>query len=174
MEHPFFTKRHELERAREGLALAADVTALAALSAADLEVVRSRRDPMVGDEGTRAVLARRAGRLGMLLEDLDAVGGTEIAKTHGAAWGAYWQHGTAMPAAFGDAVQAAADKIESMRTGMQSLEADDASSSYSDYSDSSTVSSEDEGGAESDDGSDDGSEDDDNTASRDRKRRHRG
>lgn len=145
MDHPFPTRRHDLQRTREALDLAADVTVLSTLTPADQDLVRARREPLIADPRAKEVLSRRAGRLGLLLEDLDALHNIQLAKAHGAAWEAHWQNKEArLPAALTTDVAAVVTELTALRASLLPIEKDDTSSSYSDYSDSRTVSSSDE------------------------------
>lgn len=138
MEHPFLSKRAELDRARTGIALAADVRWLSSLTEHDK--VRARRDPEIADEKVRTVVLRHAQRLGMLLDDLDALAGTALASKYGEAWAAFWRDGTALSRGFQEAVENAARTMQATADALAPVEADPGASSYSDYSDSETES----------------------------------
>lgn len=140
MDHPFLSKRIELDRARAGVALASDVRWLSRLTEHDK--VQARREPEIADEKVRDVVLRHAQRLGMLLDDLDAAAGgtTTLAATYGAAWSAFWRDGTPMSRAFQEAVETTARTMQATVDTLSPVEADAGSSSYSDYSDSETES----------------------------------
>ena len=155
MDHPFWTRRFEMQRALEGLALLADVVTLASMTRADQAKVLARREPEVDDEAVRGILQRRGGRLGLLLEDVDACGtGSALAKAHGTAWAAFLAGGDE-PTELVAAAEAVRADLVRVRDETQAVELDAGSSSYSDYSDSRTVSSDEESGEESEEEEDD-------------------
>lgn len=148
MEHPFCSRRDALATANHGLAVAADVMAIASMKSADRAKVLARREPEVADAAARAALARRAGRLGLLLEDLDACGApSSVAKPHGGAWERLLRGdggGSSPFAALVRGVEEARAHLTRTRDELAAVEHDTGSSSYSDYSDSRTVSSDDD------------------------------
>ena len=78
VDHPFATRRAALADLDEALTLAADARTLLDLTDADRALVRARREACVADETARLVLARRALRIGLLLEDLAARKGMAV------------------------------------------------------------------------------------------------
>ena len=152
MDHRFRSQRTALAAAREGLSLAGDVLALAAMSAEDRARTIERRDPDVANPEARSALARRSGRLGLLLTDLDAAckqAGTAdepAFEIFARPWAAFLRLGGAADAAALDGLRALLEQVarglRARRDALALVEEDagDASSSYSDYSDSETES----------------------------------
>jgi hypothetical protein len=153
MNHPFLSRRTELERARLAVTLARDVCWLTTLT--EHEAVRARRETEIRDAKVREAVLRHVGRLGHLLEDLDAAAGCALAKDHGAAWTAFWRDGAPMSRAFQAAVEDASRAAEARVSTLAVFEEDAGSSSYSDYSDSDTESTADEETEETEDDDDD-------------------
>ena len=153
MDHPFLTRRHDLERATRGLELAGDLRILGMMTQADHARVLSRRDPQVSCNLVRGALERHAGRLGMLLEDLDALcdGASSLAHRHAKTWSSFVEAASPLPDGFWRDVEAAAMTLRTLRDEVSPVEQDDASSSYSDYSDSDTESTESSGSEEEED-----------------------
>lgn len=142
MDHPFLTRRRELSVVEEGLALAADLETFLSINEADAAKMRARRDPEVETLAVRQALSRRGARLGLMLEDMDACG-SELAAKHGAAWAALVQGFAPLRVdALRAAANAAAAKWRSTRDEIGPVEKDDDESSYSDYTDNHTVTSE--------------------------------
>lgn len=150
MDHPFPTQRSAIERVTEGLARIADAHAIASLDAKNRARLLARREPEVSDGAARAALARRAGRLGLLLEDVDAalpgIAPTPLLALHKDAWTRFLTTGTApLPAAALSALEAAACALRAQHAALVSYEGEDSgSSSVSDYSDSETQSTDEE------------------------------
>ena len=161
MDHPFRTQRPALEHAREGLRLASDVLAVSGMSDEDRARMMQRREPEVADAAAREALARRAGRLGLLLADLDAAcagagaAGEPLFEIFERPWAAFVSRGDGGAALDGlrARLEQAARDLRARRDALALVEEDDgdASSSYSDYSDSETASTESEDGGEEDD-----------------------
>lgn len=146
MNHLFPTKRHILASLREAETLVEDLCSICAATPADHALLLARRDPEVSDESLRDVCKRRSARMGMLLEDLDALltsserDDGSWAQRHVKAWAALLSSQTR-------ASQEMLDDLASTQTSLRAhierlapLEYDDTSSSYSDYSDSDTSS----------------------------------
>lgn len=147
MDHPFPTHRPALTRATEGLSLVADALAIASLDAKDRARLLARREPEISDFAARAALARRAGRLGLLLEDVDATLPSTTAPLltpHKDAWTRFLSTGTSsLPPDTLRALEAAAEALRAQHASLAPLDGEDAgSSSLSDYSDSETQSTE--------------------------------
>ena len=158
MDHPFLTRRNDLERATKGLQLAGDLRIFGTMTHADHAHVLARRDPKVSCDLVRDALERHAGRLGMLLEDLDALCAGALAHRHAKTWSSFVESATPPSDAFWRDVEAAAVTLRTLRDEVSPMERDDASSSYSDYSDSDTESTESSGGSGSGSGSEEESE----------------
>jgi hypothetical protein len=163
MEHPFHTRRAEFARATRGAALAADVLTLAAMDAKDVRLMTLRRDPEVANADAREALARHGGRLGLLIEDLDALlfaPGALLA--HVAAWAAFVAGTAPLPEETTKAVETCGAALRATRDDLAPTEeARSESSSYSDYSDSDTDTTATTEGATTSDESDDASSGDD-------------
>lgn len=143
MDHPFRTRRDELARASTGIALAADVLAMTRMSAKDHARVLARREPEVEDEAVRTVLARHASRLGLLLEDLQALA-PKVTSNDLDAWQRFLRDATPLPDAVVASLEAASAQLRALRDEAARSECDDDVSSTSDYSDSHTESTEEE------------------------------
>lgn len=152
MDHPFPTHRPALTRATEGLSLIADALAIASLDAKDRARLLARREPEISDFAARAALARRAGRLGLLLEDVDATLAHPLLAPHKDAWTRFLSTGTSpLPPDALCALEGAADALRTQHAALAPLDGEDAgSSSLSDYSDSETQSTEEEEGSSGD------------------------
>ena len=142
MDHPYLTRRHDVARAGRALDLAKDLRTLATMSKDDHAHLVARCEPRVADADVREALTRHAGRLGMLLEDLDALADTTLSEAHGDEWSAFLTSATPLSESVWRSVDDATAKLRALREELAPVEADDASSSYSDYSDSRTVSSD--------------------------------
>ena len=152
MDHPFLTRRHDLKRALEGLSLAGDVKTLCKMTASDHSHVSSFSHRKVSDASIREVLDRRLGGIGLMLVDLDDAAGTVLDKEHGNAWKRFLQSHTSLPAKALSDLERAVEKLTSVEKETRTVEDDDDDSSYSDYSDSRTVSTDDEDSYDDTDG----------------------
>lgn len=157
MDHPFLTRRDDIARVGCALELAADLRTLASMTKDDHAHVLARREPLVADESVKKALSRHSGCLGMLLEYLDERADTALSTAYAKEWAGFLQSATPPPDALWTALDETAARLCSLREKLAPMEADEASSSYSDYSDSRTVSSDDE----KDSGSEEEEEEDD-------------
>lgn len=145
MDHPYLTKRHELEGAAKGLSLLDDLACLSGISAADHAKLVVRREVEMEDPLAREAAARRAPRMGLLLEDLGLChDGVPILGQ--AEWTRFLTD--ASSPGFGDEAKASLDAmrlaLQGQRAKAKVVEEDGGSTSYSDYSDSHTSSSDDD------------------------------
>lgn len=148
MNHPFLTRRDELQRAQDGIRLATDLFTLASsMTVDDHAALQGHRIPAMADPSVRDVALKHAGRLGMALDDLDALSGnaTKLAKDFGIEWKALLQTGTLPAERFRKGLEMVARELRLVRDELMPMEQDDGSSSYSDYSDSHTESTSSEG-----------------------------
>jgi len=157
---PFATRRADVVRAEQGLSLAADVMTLTRMTAEHHSCVMHRREPEVKDPDVRRTLERRVGRLGMLLEDMDALDAEEDAETpalfgpHGRWWRSFLQSAVPASPSFVADLETFARKMRTVRDTAQQTEGDGGSSSYSDYSDSDTSTTDSYDDSEGDDDND--------------------
>lgn len=162
MDHIFGTKRPELQRLRTAKQSLEDLHIFLNASSDDRARVADRLDADVQDASVREALYRHARQgLGGLIDRIRADVGT-VAAMDEAVWGEHtrtWKRwlsgedvaGTAQPPLMERIGPALQERI----AHLADIEADSASSSYSDYSDSDTVSTSDNEGME---GEDDGEE----------------
>lgn len=145
MDHPYLTKRHELEGAAKGLSLLDDLACLSGISAADHAKLVARREVEMEDPLAREAAARRAPRMGLLLEDL-ALCHDGVPILGQAEWTRFLTD--ASSPGFGDEAKASLDAmrlaLQGQRAKAKVVEEDGGSTSYSDYSDSHTSSSDEE------------------------------
>lgn len=150
MDHAFRTERAALTAALDGLALAADLTTLLTMTVEDHACLLARREPAMAAVDVRVAALRRAGRLGMLVADIGAAAHTAGVPTPEAApaeaaWAAFLLARTPPPPTFTAALEELAHALSTRRDALQAAEHDSGSSSYSDYSDSQTESTDEEG-----------------------------
>ena len=80
----------------------------------------------------------------MLLEDFDKLSCGTLSKTYHTEWAAFLLSATPPSDAMWKSIEETATRLRTLREECAPIEMDDASSSYSDYSDSRTVSTDDE------------------------------
>lgn len=137
MDHAFRSKREYANRVSIMLQAVQDVALLASrINTDDHARLIARRDPEIEDDVSREAVERHSGRLGMIAEDA-GLGPKEIT-----AWKAFLLNGTALTESDKTALNARESELRAQCDDVVREEGcDDASSSYSDYSDSHTESS---------------------------------
>lgn len=159
MDHPFVTRRPILARSRHCVDVLRDVKTLARASDADLELLTTRREPDMHDQGVRAAAERHASRLGCVLDDV-ADGCADVLKGEHETtiraltptWARLLKTGARLSDADVVAMDAAIDAFGRVCEAIEPYEDDGGSSSPSDYSDSSSHSRS--GSGDSDDSDD--------------------
>ena len=148
MDHLFPTKRHILASLREAETLVEDLCSICAATPTDHTLLLARRDPEMHDEALRHACNRRGARMGMLLEDLDALlasserDDASLAPRHVKTWATFLPSQTRVSQEMLDDLASTQTSLRSHIERLAPLECDDTSSSYSDYSDSETSGSE--------------------------------
>ena len=143
MEHPFCTKRQQLYNARECLSLLADISVMARMSLEDRCKMVERKECTIDDQVVRDSIMRRSSRLGVLLKDVDALSRSDTS------FGGFdddWKRflgGQPLSENVIKSLEIVRREQTKLRDLFDSIERD-ASSSYSDYTDSRTVSSDEE------------------------------
>lgn len=146
MNHLFPTRRHVLASLRDAETLVEDLATVCTASKTDHALLLARRDPEVLDEALREACTRRGARLGLLLEDLDALlKASELpgdwAARHAKAWAAFLTTPATVSGELKKDLETVQATLRSHIARLAPIENDDTSSSYSDYSDSDTSSS---------------------------------
>ena len=136
MDHPFLTRREELGHVKARMQTLRDISVLSSrMNAEDHSKLMARRDAEVGDTEVREVLQRRSSRLGMLFEDA----GLHENKL---AWSTFLMQGTALDGSVRASIEKVERELRCQVEELEKIEQEEASSSESDYSDSRTVSSD--------------------------------
>jgi hypothetical protein len=144
MDHPYLSRRNEIDRARRGLALVGDIIAIASVSRSDHSLLLARKDSLVQSVAVREACARRSFRLGVLLEDLDQLTtNTALASKFGKEWNRFLSSGQTLSKDTLTTLEGVAITLRKVRDQASVLEQDDGSSSYDDYSDSTSDSQSD-------------------------------
>lgn len=143
MEHPFLSRKSELNRVSEALSLLADTITITSLNKADQSKMLVRREAEITNESCRTCLLRRAPRLGLMVEDISKLTQKAVPADAAKEWEAFLRGGAA-PTTLLTHLETLRGTLSKQRDDAHATEADDGSSSYSDYSDSRTVSSDDE------------------------------
>ena len=141
---PFLSHKKQQEECRDTLSVVSDVaTLLTLLTTEDRAKMLQRRDPQIANQQVREAVLRRASRIGLLLEDIDGCTGSSLQSTHGKEWDSFLSGGgPPLPSpALLSALEEVSRSLRVRRDQYATLEQDDGSSSYSDYSDSRSVSS---------------------------------
>ena len=146
---PFLSHKKQQEECRDTLSVVSDVaTLLTLLTTEDRAKMLQRRDPQIVNQQVREAVLRRASRIGLLLEDIDGCTGSSLQSTHGKEWDSFLSGGgpplpsPSLPSpALLSALEDVSRSLRVRRDQYATLEQDDGSSSYSDYSDSRSVSS---------------------------------
>lgn len=164
MEHRFVTQRPQLEEQRAVLTLAQDALLILRLDTQDIAHVSAHRPSDISDPARRGAVVRRAARLGFVLDDVDASAKPgNLATVYGACWtnlltgNPLGSDGTALR----DALQSHVASLETSIEALQTVESDVGSSSYSDFTDTSSEGESDSSDDDGDGGSSCESEDDD-------------
>lgn len=140
MDHPFLSQRALLVNATRAQQLGNDVCTLLSMDVKDHALIKQRKEPEVSPPVENA-LNSCVHRLGMVLTDITALTehAKDLAPTHGDTWAQFLQcHDTdtsALRATMNTLLETLASDVQRIRQ----TECDDDSSSYSDYSDSRTV-----------------------------------
>ena len=151
MDHLFPTRRTDLKRCVDGLAILGDMTVLLTMDVHDHTLVMRRRDAAVADETLKATLSRRAVKLGMLAEEVYQLAGVEApSKEILGQWSRFIEKGDPVSAEFTVELDRLRRELSRTREELGKTEDLSDSSSYDDYSDSDTESTEEEDEEEED------------------------
>lgn len=143
MDHPFRETRLELTRLRDLVATIEDVLTLMTISSRDHTALLHRREPEIRNEDVRRVACDRSDGMGLLLEEVDDLSGGSFAKSYGDAWRLFLTSSRTCPDRMKTELETLLRNCKLSCEGLAQYDCDDTSSSYSDYSDSRTVSSRD-------------------------------
>lgn len=143
MNHPFLTRRTQLQDAQTAAALVDDVVRIVQMSESDHKCIRERKDSEVKDGTVRKALMDRSPRLGLVLEDLAQVSThtQKIASDYATVWSQFLATSKTDTTQLQSALEAARPLITGDIRTAEEFERDDGASSESDYSDSRTESS---------------------------------
>lgn len=151
MEHPFPSHRTALRSCQHGIDLLHDMNVVAAASAEDVRCIAERRDDDIGDVDVRDSVRRNASQLGTLVREVAAAcaaADVSVPEAFTGLQSGWIAHITAssvdasLVSALRDASRPLTHALTTKRTTHADVEADDGSSSPSDYSDSETETTE--------------------------------
>jgi hypothetical protein len=149
MLHPFITKRHELEQKKECLEICRDIKTLLEMSPGDQAKIIGRRDEEIKDEGVRKTVRRRAACLGLLPEKLNRSEDSHcMTDEESRAWSSFLMGKKTSTTTLRSRLDNLETELRQRIEHLTTFEDDSGSSSYSDYSDSRTVSTDDGSGEE--------------------------
>ena len=145
MDHTFQGVSSDLKVADECLQKVADMQVFRLLTRDDWSLVISRKDAEVKADATRDVLTKNAFRLGVLAKDVvTACKHLEI-DVHGDVckqWNSLLNNGPSSEDLIGNTLDALHASLKTKKNELQKIEWDDGSSTESDYSDSMSVSTD--------------------------------
>lgn len=144
MNHPFLTKRHELKECNEKICICDDILTLLKMKPDDHAKIIARRDEEIKEDKIRETVLRRACCLGMLVDKLNKYDGVSIPDKVQQVWPTFLLGTKVNTSPLHELVTTIHTNTKQLSTTLSEIEEDDKSSSYSDYSDSRTVSSDDE------------------------------
>lgn len=157
MNHPFLSKRKELRSTEDALRILSDINTVLSIDRDDKALLLQRKEAIIKDDGVRHAVCRRADRLGLLLEDVDALANSTLHSSFATEWYKFLVGSSDVSEKLCRDLETVAQSLRIQRDELKTVECDDASSSYSDYSASDTLSTEDEESTEeTNDGSDSG------------------
>ena len=143
MDHPFLTKRQELQDCNEKICICTDILTLLCIKLDDLSKVLARKDEEIKDDEIREVVLRRACCLGMLVDKLNAYDGVLIPDQVRQVWPTFLSGTKVNTSTLRELVTTICANSKRTSITLAEIEDDGNSSSYSDYSDSHTISSDD-------------------------------
>lgn len=148
MEHAFATRRIVRVQLEEAKALASDVLSILTICPDDHARLLARRDVEIADVQVRQAVIRRAAGIGVLasqlLELCSSCTASADVKTNEHLWSSFVLGSKVSVQPFRSSVEALLGQVSQHLAEVSAIEDDDASSSYSDYSDSETASTDDE------------------------------
>lgn len=163
MDHPFLTKRHDIQLLAEKLKLCEDILQLLKVTPNDHACIIARRDRDIEDSHVREATLRRSDCIGSLVEMLGKHDNANIPQTLMNVWTNFVMGRKEDTSHLATAVQNVANHSSSLLSELGGFEKDDGESSYSDYSASDSSTSEESDGTS--DVSDDDNDDTEETAS---------
>lgn len=144
MNHPFLTKRHELKECNEKICICDDILTLLKMKPDDHAKIIARRDEEIKEDKIRETVLRRACCLGLLVDNLNKYDGVSIPDNVRQVWPTFLLGTKVNTSSLHELVTTIHTNTQQLSTTLSEIEEDDNSSSYSDYSDSHTVSSDEE------------------------------
>lgn len=155
MDHPFLTRRTELRATEDALRILSDICTILSIQRDDKSLLLQRKEVLIKDEGVRRSICRRADRLGLLLEDVDKLSRSELHTSFSKEWYSFLVGSSEVSDKLSGELECVARRLRTQRDELTIIECDDRSSSYSDYSASDTMSTEDEDTDETEQGEED-------------------
>lgn len=140
MNHPFLSRRAELDRLRHSSQAAEDVLAILTLTPKDKALLLGRRDDEIQDTRARDAVMRHSHHLGTVLRVVD----DSLADQFTDAWRTFvtTPGNHTVPATLCNALDQRLSALAGAIKEIECIEHDSGSSSYSDYSDSHTETSD--------------------------------
>lgn len=135
MEHPFLSRRSILDTSKNITDLAKDVLIILSSTADEHTAIKERREPEIKNETLKEALTRRAGRLGLLIEDL------KLDNSDVKCWSRFLRDHTVDVMELKKNLSVKIQESEELASSLRHTELQEDASSSSDYSDSDTSSS---------------------------------
>lgn len=156
MNHPFLSRRTEVRDTEDALRLLSDICTILSIQRDDKALLLQRKEVLIKDDGVRRSICRRADRLGLLLEDVDKLSQSTLHASFAKEWYSFLVGSSGVSDRLSSELESVARRLRKQRDELAVVECDDASSSYSDYSASDTMSTDDEETDETVEGEEDG------------------
>jgi hypothetical protein len=144
MNHPFWTKKDTLTKLKEKILLCDDIITILMIKPDDHARVISRRDDEIKDVKISDSVIRRAHCLGSLVEKLNKYDDVHIQDNIQKIWITFLQGSKVDTTPLHNVVKTICKNSKELSKNLSQIEQEDNTSSYSDYSDSSTVTSDDD------------------------------
>ena len=142
MDHPFLSQREELNNVKKGIGLLQDIFTILTMNETDKMCLIRRVDDEIENDAIRDSVCRHSTRLGLLLRDVDNIVKKDFHSRYGAMWSSFLRGGKEIPSSLLTDIEHLESDLKAKKDLMEETEMDDRSSSYSDYSASSTDSNE--------------------------------
>ena len=147
MDHPFITRRESLSRALSGCDLCHDILMILNMNKQNRDFLMQRQECSITDKKLQAILLKRATRLGLLIKDLNTIAswlqiGQQCTLRDEETWLQFLLTNSKTDQNFETSIQKFHTQFDTIRKELQPMEHEDASSSYSDYTDKDTDSDE--------------------------------
>lgn len=143
MNHPFLTQRENLEKYKDRTSLCEDILVLLGMEGDDRLRMGARREEELHDATVRETVLRRAGCIGILVEKLDRNGDTPIPPQFHRTWSNFVVGKNVDTNELHRVISDIHAESSRQLEKVAEIEKDGGESSYSDYSDSDTESSDD-------------------------------